>query len=111
LQTRHHGGPRPILSMSVNSVSILFSCAFWIIYVLFRYRHPFLRYWLSLMTETTATGCLPRPENDHERNVSNGWLHMIGDLCSDWLQASIYQMLAACTGKNNSGILAAGSSK
>jgi len=95
--------------MSVNGASMIFRCAFWIIYVLIGYRHPFLRYWLPLLAKTTATCSLPHPENERQQSVNNFYLDILGNLFSDWLQASIYQILAAFTGKNNSGMLPAAS--
>jgi len=106
-QKRHHHGPRPILRMSVNGASTILSCAFWIIYVLIVYRHPFFRYWLPLLANTTATCSLLHPDNERQWSVNNFLLRIFGNLSSDWLQASIYQILAAFTGKNNSGVLSA----
>jgi len=88
---------------------MIFSCAFWIIHVLIGYRHPFFRYWLLLLVKTTSTSAMPHSENKRQRSINNFQLRIIGNLCSDWLQASIYQILAAFTGENNSGMLPAAS--
>jgi hypothetical protein len=70
-------------------MSMIFSCAFWISYVLIGYRHPFFRYWLPLLAKTTASFSLPRPVNECQWSVNEFHLHIISNLSSDWLQAAI----------------------
>jgi len=61
--------------------------------------------------KNTATCSLPHPENQHQRSVLDFKHHILGNLSSDWLQTSIYEILAAFTGKINSEMLPASSSK
>jgi hypothetical protein len=58
-------GSRCWIDNTSQKASIIFSCAFWIIYILIGYRHPFIRYWLPLLAKTTATSSVPHPENEH----------------------------------------------
>jgi len=103
--------PCRIRRMSVNGASTIFSLASWIIYVLIGCRYPFIRQWLPLLGKTTATCSLPHPENERQRSVNNSLLWILGNLVSDWLQTSIYQIFAAFTDKNNSDMLPAASWK
>jgi len=48
-QKRQQHGHHPILRMSGNGASIIFSFASWIIYVPIGYRHPFIAHWLPLL--------------------------------------------------------------
>jgi hypothetical protein len=80
----------------------MFSFASWLIYVQIGCRHPFLRNWQPVLAKMTATNSLPHPENGRQWSINNCQLCIFADLCSDWLQTSIYQILAAITGKNNS---------
>jgi len=106
-QYRQRHGNRPFLRMSVNGASMMWSFASWIIYVPIGCRHPFIRYWLPLLRKTTATCSLPYPGNELQWSINHFQLRILGNLCSVWLQTSIYQLLAAFTGKNNSNMLPA----
>jgi hypothetical protein len=103
--------PCHILQMSVNGVSPISSFPSWTIHILIGCSHPFLRYQQPVTGKTTATCYLPCPENEHQPSVNNLELPILSNLCSDWLQTSIYQILAAFTGKNNCEMLHASSGK
>jgi len=91
--------PCRILRMSVNRASTIFSFASWVMYVLIGYRDPFFRQWQPLLGKTTATCSLLYPANERQPSVNNIQLHILGNLCYDWLQRSIYQIMAACAGE------------
>jgi len=91
--------------MSVNGALTFFSFASWVSYVLIGWKHPFIKYWQPLLAKTTATCSLRHPENERQPSVNNLSLCILCMVCSDWLQTSIYQILAAFTGKNNSDML------
>jgi len=97
--------------MSINGASMDCSFASWVCYVQIGCGHPFIKYWQPSLTKTTATRSLRHPENERQRSVNDFQLCILGKLCSDWLQTSIYQILAAFTGKNNSDTLPAASWK
>jgi len=99
--------PCRILKMSVNRASMIFSFASWVIYVLIGCRHPFIRYWQFLLAQTTVTCSLPYSENERQWSFNDFKLCIFDDLCSNWLQTSTYQILAAFTGINNSDMLPA----
>jgi len=67
----HDHGPCPILRMSVNGASTIFSCAFWQICVLVGYRHPFFRHWLPLLAKTTVACSLPHPAKEHQQSIND----------------------------------------
>jgi len=108
-QRRQQHSHCPFLRMSVNGAWTIFGLASWIIYVQIGCRHPFNRYWLPLLRKTTVTCSLPHPDNDRQRSVNDFQLRILGNLCPNWLQTPIYQILAAFTGKNNSDMLPAAS--
>jgi len=103
--------PGRIWKMNVNGASTIVSFASWVIYVPIGWRHPFIRYWQPLLGKTTATCSLPHRENEGQWSVNYCQLCILGNLCSDWLETSIYQLLAAITGKNNSDMVPAASWK
>jgi len=45
------------------------------------------------------TCSLQHPENECQRSVNDVQLRVLGNSSSDWLQISIYEILAAFTGK------------
>ena len=96
-----------ILRMGVNGVSTIFSLSSWVIYVLIGCRHPFIRYWLSLLGKTTATCSLPQPQDERQRSINNLLPRILGHLCSDWLRRTNNHIMAAFTGNNYSGMLPA----
>jgi len=95
--------------MSVNRASTIFSFASWVSYVPIGCSHPFMIYWQPLLAKTTATCSLRHPENERQRSVNDFQLCILGKLCSDRLQTSIYERLAAFSGKNNNDMLHAAS--
>ena len=103
--------PCHIVRISLNGASTMFSFSPWVIYVPIGCRHPFVRYWQPWLRKTTVTCSLPHPENERQRMVNDFYHHILSNLCSDWLQRSIYQILAAFTGKNYSAMLPATSWK
>jgi len=52
---------------------------------------------------------LPHSENERPWSVNHFQLCILGNLSSDWLQASIDEILAAFGGKNSSDMLPAAS--
>jgi len=101
--------PCHILRMCVSWASIMFSFGSWVIYIRIGCRHPFVRYWQLSLGKTTATCSLLHPENERQQCVNDFHPRIMGNLCSDWLQRSIYQRMAAFTGENYSGMLPAAS--
>jgi len=93
--------------MGVNGASKTFSFATWVICILIGCRYPFIEYWQPLLVQSTATCSQPDPQNEQQPRVNHFQLHILGNLSSDWLQTSIYQILAAFTGKKNSNMLTA----
>jgi hypothetical protein len=61
-----------------------------------------MRYWQPLLAKPTVTCTLRHPENERQQSIKDFWLCILGRLCYDWLQTSIYEILVAFTGKNNS---------
>jgi hypothetical protein len=66
-------------------------------------------YWQLLLAKETATWTSPHSENECQRSVTDFWLRILPNLCSDWLQISIFETLAAITRKNESDMLTAAS--
>jgi len=87
------------MRMSVNGASTIFRIESWVIYVPTSCRPPFFRYWQSLLGITTLICSLPHSENVRQRSGNDFPLRMLGNLCSNWLQISISEILAAFTGK------------
>jgi len=96
LQHGHH----PILELSVNIASTIFSFASWIIYVLIDCRHPFIRYWQPVLAKTTATCSLPHPENKHQRRVLGYSCWIVDDQTIVLIIAFIIEGLTALIGKH-----------
>jgi len=69
--------------------------------------HPSMKFWLPSDAERIATGSLPYPENERQRNVNNFWFCIMGNLTGNRFQSSIGQVLATFRGKNNSNVLPA----
>jgi len=101
----------PLWQWASMGASMIFSFASWMIYVPTGCRHPFIRYWLPSMEKTTATYSLPHPENERQRSITDFELRILRNSCSNLLQTSIHYILAAFTGKDNCGMLAAASWK
>ena len=70
-QKRLQHGHRPILSMSVNGASTIFSFASWVSYVPTGCSYPFVRYWQPLLARTTAPCSLQHPENERQWSVTS----------------------------------------
>jgi hypothetical protein len=66
-------------------------------------------YWPLLLSKETATQSPPHSEYERQRRVNDFALRILANLYSNWLQTSIYQILAAFTGKNYSDTLLAAS--
>jgi hypothetical protein len=70
-----------------------------------------MRYWQPLLVKTTVTLSLRHHKNERDWSVNDYLLRILSKLCSNWCQTSIYETLAAFTGKNNSNMLPAASRK
>jgi hypothetical protein len=66
-------------------------------------------YLQHLLAKETAPQSSPHCENERQQSVNDFYLCILANLCSDWLHTSIYQILAAFTGKNDSKMLPAAS--
>jgi len=66
-------------------------------------------YWQLLLAKEIAPRSSPHSENERQQSVNEFELRILANLCSDWLHTSIYQILAAFTGKNDSKMLPAAS--
>jgi hypothetical protein len=97
------------IKMSVNGASTIFSFASRLSYVPIGVKRPFLRYWQPLLAKTTVTCSLRHPENESQRSVNDFQLCILSKLCSNRCQTSIYEILAAFTGINDSDMLPAAS--
>ena len=106
-QQRH--APCGILKLSVNGASTIISFASSLSYGPIGCRQPFISYWQPLLAKTTVTRSLWHPENEGQPSINDFWLGILGKLCSDWLQTSIYEILAAFTGKTNRDMVPAAS--
>jgi len=62
-------------------------------------------YWLPSEGKTIAICSLPDSENERQRILNDFLLHILGNLCGDWLQTFINGVLAAFRGKNNKDTL------
>lgn len=51
-------------------------------------------YWLLFLGNERAIQSLPHSENECQLSVNNFYLCIMGHLCSDWVQTSIYEILA-----------------
>jgi len=100
LEKLQRHAPYRIMQFSINGASTIVSFASWVIHVPIGCRHPFNRYSLPVLGNTTATCSLLHPENERQLIINNLQLWIVGNWFSDWLQASIYQILAAFTGNN-----------
>jgi len=65
--------------------------------------------WELLLAKETAPRSSPHSENEHQQSVNHFYLRILANLFSDWLNTSIYQILAALTGKKDSKMLHAAS--
>jgi len=74
-----------MLKMSVDCASMIFSLAFWVMYLAIGCKHPEVRYWPLLETTTIAMCSLPDPETECQRSVNNVWCYILGNLTGDWL--------------------------
>jgi len=90
--------PGPILRMSVNGVSMIFSFTSWVIYVPIGCRHPFMRYWLPLVAKARGRGSLPHPENECQRSVNRFSCCIIGNQGIAQIFAFITELLTALLG-------------
>jgi len=100
-------GHRPSLRMSINRVWMIFLFASCLIYVQIGSRLLSLWHWQPLLRKTTLTCSLLLPQNWCQRRFDDVHLLKMPDLCFDWLQTSVFQTLAHCTGKTNSDMLPA----
>jgi len=66
-------------------------------------------YWQLLLAKEIATRSPPHSLHERERSGNDFSVCILIKLCSDWLQTSIYAILAAFTGKKNSEMLSAAS--
>jgi hypothetical protein len=64
-------------------------------------------YWQLVLSNERATWSPPHSENERQRSINDFKLHILANLFSDWLQTSIFQTLAAFTGKNYTDMLPA----
>jgi len=64
-------------------------------------------YWQLLLAKVTATRSPQHFENERQLSVNNFQLHILDNLCADWLQTSIHQIVAAFMGRNYIDMLAA----
>jgi hypothetical protein len=64
-------------------------------------------YWQLSLAKDTVTWSSPHSDNERQQSVNDIYLRILANLCSDWFHTSIYQILAAFTGKNNSKMLSA----
>jgi len=99
-QKRQQYGHRPILRMSVNRASMIFSFASWVIYVPIGCIHPFIKYWQPLLAKATAKCSLPHPEIEYQRSINSFSCGIFGSQVIALLFAFITQLLTAIIGKN-----------
>ena len=99
-QKRQHHGHRPILRISVNRVSTIFSFASWLIYVPIGCIHPFIKYCQPLLAKTTAKYALPHPENEYQRSVNRASCCILGNQVIALIFAFITELLTALIAKN-----------
>jgi len=92
--------PWPMLGMSVNGASTIFSVESWVIYVPNGYRHPFIKYWQPLLANTTATCSLLHPQNERQRRVNSFSCCIFGDQGIPWIFTFITESLTALIGRN-----------
>ena len=99
-QKRQWHAPCRILRTSVNRVSMIFSFASLVIYVPIGCRHPFIRYWRSILAKKTATCSLPHPENERQRSVNSFSCCKFGNQGTARIFTFITELLTALIGKN-----------
>ena len=90
----------PILRMSVNRASMIFSSASQVMQILIGCRHPLMRYWQSVGAKTTATDSLPHPENERQQRINSSWSCIIGNQGNARIFEHITELLTASIGKN-----------
>jgi hypothetical protein len=93
-------GPCCILWMSVNRESMMFSFAFWLIYVLIGCRHAVITNWQPLLAKTEVKCSLPHPENVCQRRVNSFGCYIFVNQDITRIVAFILGLLLAMTGKN-----------
>jgi hypothetical protein len=98
-QKREQHSHHPILSMSINGASTIFSFASWVSYVLTGCSHPFMRYWQPLLAKTTAKCFLQHPENEHQWSVNSFRTSILRNQGITWIFACITVLLTALLGK------------
>jgi hypothetical protein len=66
-------------------------------------------YWQLLLAKEIATQSPPHSQHERQLSINDVLLSILSKLCSEWLQTSIHEILAALNGKNNSAMLPAAS--
>jgi len=90
----------PIVRLSVNGVSTIFSFASWLIYVLIGCRYPFMSYWQPSGAKTTVTCSLPHPENEGQQSVNSFMSCISRNQGITRIIAYIIEFSTPLTGKN-----------
>jgi len=99
-QNRQQLGHCPILRMSVNGPSTMFSLASWVIYLRIGCRHRLMRYWQPLGAKTPATFSLPHPDNQHHGSVNSTSSCIFYTQGILWIFTHIIRLLTTGIGKN-----------
>jgi len=89
-----------ILSVSINTGSMIISFGSWVIHVPIGCRHPLIKYWQPLLAKTTATCSLLHPEYEHQWSVNSFSLCICGNQSIALIFTFIKELLTAAIGKN-----------
>jgi len=99
-QKRRQQGHCPIVGISINGASTIFSLASWVIYVPIGCRHPFMRYSLPSDAKTTATCPLLNPENKCQWSINCFRSCVFGNEGNAQILVHTTALLTALIGKN-----------
>jgi len=99
-QKRQQHGHRPILRISINRVSTIFSFESCVMYVPIGCRHPFMRHWQPLKAKTTATCSLLHPENERQRRMNSFRSFIFRNHGITWIFAHITESLTTLIGRD-----------
>jgi hypothetical protein len=92
--------PYHILRISIIRASMIFSFASWLIDIPIGCRHPFIKYWQTLLAKTSVTCSLLHPENESQQCVNSFSCCIFGNQGIVSIFMFITELLTTMIGKN-----------
>jgi hypothetical protein len=93
--------------MSINEASMIIPLVSAVIEKLVAHCCAEPRYWQPVKGKYQTMQSLPHSENECQQTMNDFWLFILSNLCGDWLQPSINELLAAFRGQKNRNTLPA----